>query len=50
MDKGQHVVLVRKSGYIDDTTNAQFNLGQTTNFSPTLRALGNVDDIRTGGK
>ncbi len=50
VDKGQHVVLVRKSGYIDDTTNAQFNLGQTTNFSPTLRALGNVDDIRTGGK
>ena len=50
VDKGQHVVLVRKSGYIDETTNAQFNLGQTTNFSPTLRTLGNVDDIRTVGK
>ncbi len=47
---GQHVVLVRKSGYIDETTNAQFNLGQTTNFSPSLRALGNVDDIKTVGK
>ena len=50
VDKGQHVVLVRKSGYIDETTNAQFNLGQTTNFSPMLRSLGNVDGIRTGGK
>jgi hypothetical protein len=50
VDKGQHLVLVRKSGYIDETTNAQVNLGQTTNFSPTLRTLGNVDDIRTVGK
>jgi serine/threonine-protein kinase len=50
VDKGQHVVLVRKSGYIDETTSALCNLGQTTNFSPTLRALGNVDDIRSVGK
>ena len=50
VDKGQHVVLVRKSGYIDETTSAQFVLGQTTNFSPSLRALGNVDDIKTVGK
>jgi eukaryotic-like serine/threonine-protein kinase len=50
VDQGQHVVLVRKSGYIDETTSAQFALGQTTNFSPTLRALGNVDDIKTVGK
>jgi len=50
VDKGQHVILVRKSGYIDETTGVQFALGQTTNFSPTLRALGNVDDIRTTGK
>jgi serine/threonine protein kinase len=50
VDKGQHVVLVRKSGYIDETTNAQFMLGQTVNFSPMLRPLGNVDDIKTVGK
>jgi hypothetical protein len=50
VDKGQHVVLVRKSGYIDQTTSAQFALGQTTNFSPTLQTLGNVDDIKTVGK
>jgi serine/threonine-protein kinase len=50
VDKGQHVVLVRKSGFLDETTNAQFVLGQTITFSPTLRELGNVDDIRTTGK
>jgi len=50
LDKGQHVVLVRKSGFIDETTNAQFTLGQTVSFSPTLRPLGNVDDIKTVGK
>jgi hypothetical protein len=50
LGNGPHVVLVRKSGYIDETTSAQFNLGQTTNFSPALRALGNVDDIKTVGK
>jgi hypothetical protein len=43
-------VLVRKSGYIDETTNAQFVLGQTVSFSPALRPLGNVDGIRTVGK
>jgi eukaryotic-like serine/threonine-protein kinase len=50
VEKGQHVVLVRKTGFVDETTSAQFFLGQTTNFSPTLRSLGNVDDIRTVGK
>lgn len=51
VDKGQHVVLVRKMGYIDETTNMQFALGQTFNFAPTLRALGNADSIKTvGGK
>jgi hypothetical protein len=50
VDKGQHVVLVRKAGYIDETTSAQFVLAQTVSFSPALRSLGNVDDIKTVGK
>ncbi len=48
--KGQHVVLIRKMGYIDETASLQFALGQTVALSPTLRAMGNVDDIRTVGK
>jgi serine/threonine protein kinase len=50
VNKGQHVVLIRKPGYIDETASAQFALGQTVALSPTLRALGNVDNIRTVGK
>jgi len=50
VDKGQHVVLVRMSGYIDETMSSQFALGQTFNFSPTLRSLGNTDNLRTVGK
>jgi hypothetical protein len=42
--------LVRKAGYLDETMNSQFIPGQTVNFSPALRALGNVDDIKTVGK
>jgi len=50
VDKGQHVVLIRKAGYIDETASAQFALGQTVALSPSLRAMGNVDNIRTVGK
>ena len=50
VDKGQHMVLVRMSGYLDETMSTQFVLGQTFNFAPTLRALGNVDSIKTVGK
>jgi len=49
VDKGQHLVLVRMSGYLDETMNGQFTLGQTLNFSPTLQPLGNVDSIKTVG-
>jgi len=51
VDKGQHVVLVRMSGYLDETMSTAFSLGQTYNFTPTLRQLGNADSIKTvGGK
>jgi serine/threonine protein kinase len=50
LDKGSHAILVRKSGFLDETSSNQFTLGQTVNFSPTLRALGNVDNIKTTGK
>jgi eukaryotic-like serine/threonine-protein kinase len=49
IDKGSHVVLVRLSGYLDETMSGQFALGQTYNFTPSLRQLGNVDSIKTVG-
>jgi hypothetical protein len=50
LEKGIHTVLVRKAGYLDETTSATGVAGQTFHFAPTLRALGNADDIKTVGK
>ena len=50
VDKGTHTFLVRKQGYLDETTTADLQAGQTFHFAPALRVLGNVDDIKTVGK
>jgi serine/threonine-protein kinase len=50
LDKGQHTIVVRKPGYLDETGSLALNPGQAAAFSPTLRALGNVDDLKTVGK
>ena len=50
LDKGQHTIVVRKPGFLDETGTLALNPGQATTFSPTLRALGNVDDLKTVGK
>lgn len=49
IDKGQHLVLVRMSGYLDETQSGQYALGQTYSFTPTLRSLGNTDNIKVAG-
>ena len=50
LEKGTHTILVRKSGYLDETTSAMAQPGQIFRFAPTLRALGNADEIKTVGK
>jgi len=50
LEKGTHTILVRKPGYLDESTSAAAQPGQTLRFAPTLRPLGNVDDIKTVGK
>lgn len=50
VDKGVHFVLVRMSGYLDEQMSQQFVVGQTFNFAPTMRPLGNVDNIKTVNK
>ena len=50
IEKGTHTVLVRKAGYLDETTSATGQPGQSFRFAPTLRALGNADGIKTVGK
>jgi len=50
VEKGTHTVLVRKQGYLEETTSADLSPGQNFQFAPALRQLGNTDDIRTVGK
>jgi len=50
VEKGSHTVLVRKAGYLEETTTSDLAAGQNFQFAPALQALGNVDDIRTVGK
>ena len=50
LEKGTHTILVRKAGYLDETTSVTAALGQTTHYAATLRPLGNVDQIKTVGK
>jgi serine/threonine-protein kinase len=50
VEKGAHTLVLRKQGYLDETTSAELGAGQNFQFSPALRALGNADDIRSVGK
>jgi hypothetical protein len=50
VEKGNHTVLLRKQGYLEETTSADLGPGQNFQFGPALRALGNADDIKTVGK
>lgn len=50
VEKGSHTVVLRKSGYLDESTSADLGPGQNFQFAPALRALGNVDDIKSVGK
>ncbi len=50
LEKGIHTILVRKPGFLDETSSASGQPGQQLHFNATLRALGNVDDIKTVGK
>lgn len=47
---GVHSFVVRKSGYLDETTTASLQPGQTFQFAPVLRQLGHTEDIHYGGR
>jgi hypothetical protein len=42
--------VLRKQGYLEETTTADLGPGQNFQYSPALRALGNAEEIRTVGK
>jgi serine/threonine-protein kinase len=47
---GNHSFVFKKQGYLEETSTANLQIGQTFRLSPSLRALGNTDDIKIGGK
>ena len=49
-ERGTHTILVRKDGYLDESTTLALTPGQSFNYSPALRAMGVTDDIKTVGK
>jgi len=50
LEKGSHSVLVRKSGYLDETMTADVQPAQNIGFAPRLRPLGSTDEIRSVNK
>ena len=48
-EKGTHTFLVRKQGYLDETTTVELSPGQNFRYAPVLRVLGVTEDIKTGG-
>jgi serine/threonine-protein kinase len=50
VEKGSHTIVLRKQGFLDETTSADLAPGQNFQYTPVLRALGNADDIKTVGK
>jgi eukaryotic-like serine/threonine-protein kinase len=51
MDKaGAHTFAFKKGGYLDESSTANVQIGTTSHVSASMRALGNTDDIKMGGK
>jgi len=46
---GIHTLLLKKQGYLDESTMANLQAGQSFRFAPALKALGTTDDIKIGG-
>lgn len=50
VEKGNHTVVLKKQGFLDETTMADLGPGQNFQYAPVLRALGNAEAIQTVGK
>ena len=48
--KGTHTVVVRRSGFLQATATMDLAPGQIANFSPTLVAMGNAEEIKPASK
>jgi serine/threonine-protein kinase len=46
---GTHIVVVKRSGYMEETSTVSVQSGQAANASVTLKRLGETEDIRSAG-
>jgi serine/threonine protein kinase len=46
---GTHAVVVRRSGYLDESSSINAEVGQTSSLNLVLRPLGSTDEIRAAG-
>jgi hypothetical protein len=47
---GNHTIVIKKQGYLEETTTVNLQPGQAFRYSPSLRQLGSTDEIKTAGK
>ena len=49
LDPGQHSLTLRKSGYLDNSTEFTVRTGEALSYAPALKQLGRTDTIRIVG-
>ncbi len=49
LEKGSHSLALRKAGYLETSTNVNLGAGETLQLMPSLKPLGNADDIHPAG-
>src|SRR6266496_5610873 len=47
--RGTHAVVVRRSGYLDESSSINAEVGQTSSLNLVLKPLGSTDEIRAAG-
>jgi serine/threonine protein kinase len=47
---GVHILLLKKQGYLDESTTANLQSGQSSRVAAVLKPLGTTDDIKIGGR
>jgi PEGA domain-containing protein len=50
VEKGTHSVVLKKQGFLDESTTTELGPGQNFQYAPALRALGDSEAIRTVGR
>jgi len=50
VEKGAHTLILKKQGYLDETTTADLGPGQNFQYAPALKALGDSEAIRPVGR